>query len=192
MATSRQTEMTSFWTTASVRPSWLFKVTFPDSNGLSKLNNHIVSSVRLPTINTTEEKYLKASKLYPDLFVVFDLSNGIDFEINFTENLTNDVEKVRWGYYRNLITQTKKEGGIFYAPPLSEARYVDGGEGIVVDIIDDDGDVSFRYIFKKCILSNVSGTTYGYDSSEKVTQSFTFKAMSVETYFDDGLLAEAN
>ena len=186
MATKHTQEMTAFWNSASIRPSWLFKVTFPDHLGMSKLNNHMVSSVRLPEINLTEEKALKASKLYPDLFVQFDLSGGIQFEITFNENITNDVEKSRWAYYRNLLSMTKVEGGIFYSPPLTNDKYIDNGEGIVVDILNDNGDISMRYIFKKCILTNITTPTYDYNSSDKVTPSFTFKAKAIETYFDDG------
>jgi hypothetical protein len=178
-------ELSTFYTRQTIRPSWLFRVTFPEFMGMEKLNNHMVVSVKLPEINTTEEKYIKSSKLFPDIFNVYDMSSGIRFDITFVENLTNDVEKARWNYYKSLITHTKQEGGIFYAPPLSSSRFVDGGEGIKVDIIDDNGTVSMRFMFNKCIISAISGNTFSYEDSSKITPQFSFVAQEVTVFFNE-------
>ena len=176
-------EMSSFWE-QTVRPNWLFRVEFPDVNGLSNLNDHMVASVKLPVINTTEEKYIKNSKLYPEFFNVYDFSAGITFEITFVENLKSHVEKAKWSYYRSLITATEEDkGGIFYAPPISDARHIDGGKGIIVELLDYVGEPDIRFIFKKCTLASVDGINLGYSEGDKIMPSFTFKAKQISTYF---------
>lgn len=176
-------ELNSFWN-RTIRPSWLFRVSFPDHLGMSKLNDHMVTSVQLPTIPTTDEKYIKSSKLYPELFTLFDFSGGIPFSITFEENLKNHVEKTKWSYYKGLIFQGRKDGGIFYSPPLTNERYIDNGEGVVVDILDFTGNINAKYIFKKCLISSVDGSTYSYDSQDKISPTFSFKAQEIETYFE--------
>lgn len=174
-------ELSAFWE-RTIRPNWLFRVTFPQYLDFDKLNNHMVSSVRLPIINTTNEKYLKTSKLYPELFNLFDLSDGLQFEITFDENITNDVERVKWKYYNSLIHNSKVSSGVFYSPPLSSNSYIDGGRGIDVEVIDYDGKVSMRVELYKCLLVSVDGLAFDYSASDKISPTFTFKAQEIKTF----------
>ena len=92
--------------------------------------------------------------------------------------------KAKWSYYRSLITATKEDhGGIFYAPPISDARHIDGGEGIIVELLDYVGETDLKFVFKKCTLASVDGINLGYAEGDKIMPTFTFKAKQIQTYF---------
>lgn len=174
---SLNTIRNAFMNNKSILRSYNFEVIFLEEyNSLIRQGDmpdygldFVVKSVKIPQYDFRKE-VIKFGP-FPFTYPVLD-SDGLEINMTLEETNTGKVTK----FIEKLRNSIINENGIYN--PLSAYRFK-----IIVDVLDNSGNIVIEYKFSKCYFLKCSEPEYNYSTNDNVSYDLTFacELMTTET-----------
>lgn len=155
----------------SVQKSFRFKVSvindssvkIPDLGDMPTILNYHVLDVTIPNWEFKKET-LKVGP-FVNTFPVLNFE-GFEFSITFEEDTQGTITRfIDWCQRRIMDTD-----GLYFNPGLTKIR------SIMIETLDDQGDVNFITTFQDCYFLKASELKHDYGSNESVKYEITFNS----------------